>query len=491
MTACDICIIGLGPVGATLANLLGGLGLSVVVLEREGAMYPLPRAVAFDDEVMRVFETIGIAAEVDAVSRRSPGMRFIDAQGKLIVDWTRPQALTAQGWYASYRFHQPDLEQILRAALRRYPGVEVRPRCEVFSLEQTPERVRVSYEELATGNLVSLDAAYVVGCDGSRSLVRRSLGSALLHLGYRQQWLVVDVLLERELDALGDFSVQYCDPARPATYVRGVRNRRRWEISALPGEDPSTLVRPETVWRLLRPWIAPGDATIDRAAVYTFESAVAARWRNERVMIAGDAAHQTPPFLGQGMCAGIRDVANLAWKLQRVVAGSVPADVLDTYQSERDSHVRRYIERAIECGSILAAPPDTDEPERMNAVSAPLGSGLHGRSEAPVGSLAPQPLTGRGVRVDAAAGYGFALFGRPGFVAGLPPALRARLQRVGVCVIDDVVDDPAATGLAGAPALLVRPDRYVLAAPDSYQDLNRALEVLDRSHAPAAAAVPT
>ena len=161
----------------------------------------------------------------------------------------------------------------------------------------------------------------MVGCDGARSLVRRFMGAGLDDLGFHERWLVLDFLLERPRDDLGDYSVQFCDPVRPATYVRGVGNRRRWEITLLADEDSNAMTSAERIWPLLRRWVTPEDGRIERAAVYTFHSVVARPWRAGRLLLAGNSAHQTPPFLGQGMCAGIRDAANLAWKLADVVSG--------------------------------------------------------------------------------------------------------------------------------------------------------------------------
>ena len=168
----------------------------------------------------------------------------------------------------------------------------------------------------------------------ARSIVRRFIGAGLDDLGFHERWLVIDVLLKRDRSDLGDYSIQHCNPERPATYIRGTGKRRRWEITVHPGEDTQAATSPARVWELLRPWIDPDDADIERAAVYTFHSAVAEQWRSGRLLLAGDSAHQTPPFLGQGMCAGVRDAANLAWKLERIVRGLDDDFLLDTYQSD-------------------------------------------------------------------------------------------------------------------------------------------------------------
>src|SRR3954451_13133019 len=396
----DVVIVGRGPVGATLANLLGLCGVRTLVLEREAQTYHLPRAVHFDDECMRVFQTIGLAETILPYVILSPGMLFLDADGRLLLDWSRPQTLTPMGWNLSYRFHQPELEDVLIAGLARWPHVALRSRCDVFALDQDETGVRVRYEDLSTGKLREVRAGYVIGCDGARSLVRRFIGSSMDDLGFHERWLVIDVLLKRDRDDLGDYSIQHCDPRRPATYVRGTGTRRRWEITVLPHEESQEVAQPAKVWELLSRWITPEDAELERAAVYTFHSVIAQQWRSGRLLLAGDSAHQTPPFLGQGMCAGIRDAANLAWKLAAVLHGRAESSLLDTYQSERQPHVREFIEQAVRLGKIVqTTDPEqvlardramAEQPELMPPVTPSLGPGLHGTAPYPAGNLSEQ-----------------------------------------------------------------------------------------------------
>lgn len=472
----DIVIVGLGPVGATLANLLGLQGVSTLVLERESEAYHLPRAVHFDDEVMRVFQTIGLAEEVLPCTRVNPGMRFIDANGALLMDWPRPQEESPLGWHASYRFHQPDLERILREGLKRFACVRVQTRCDAFAFERDADGVTVSYEDLNTGSLRHARARYVVGCDGARSLVRRFMGASMDDLGFHERWLVVDVMLRRPKPELGDHTIQYCDPARPATYVRGPGDRRRWEIAVLGEEDSRAMVHPQKVWSLLAAWLAPDEAELERAAVYTFHSAVARLWRSGRLLLAGDAAHQTPPFMGQGMCSGIRDAANLAWKLAMVVDGRAGDGLLDTYQSERAPDARAYIETAVRLGGLIntcgteaalsAAFRDADGVVRLRSRVPRLGPGIAiGRPDL-AGSRAAQPRLGDGRRLDDAAGYAFALLASDRLWRSAGEDLRRRFEEAGIPVVTEVDCPDLATLLeeAAAPALLIRPDRYVVGA---------------------------
>ncbi len=444
MTSADIAIVGLGPVGAALANLLGCLGLRVDVFERDRAAYALPRAVHFDDEVMRVFQTIGLAEEIAADTHVSPGTLFVDGAGRVMLDWSRRMEEGPQGWHESYRFHQPTLEGVLRTGLERFSHIRVRLGHEVADPE-------------------GLDARYVVGCDGARSGMRAAIGGGSEDLGFHERWLVIDLLLKRPRPDLGDYTRQFCDPARPATYVRTTGRRRRWEIRVAEGEGDD----PETVWRLLAPWIGPADAEIERAVIYTFHATVARRWRRGRLFIAGDAAHQTPPFMGQGMCAGIRDAANLAWKLAAVIRDGAPKALLDSYASERIPHVRDYVELAVRMGRLLnatgtaemvsAAAARGESTDRMETIRPRLGPGLHRGGGPLAGRPGPQPRLADGRRLDDAVGLA------PVLLLGAPAAV----ESFGIPAVAAGADWLAEHGLA---AVLLRPDRYVFGAAQTLDE---------------------
>lgn len=481
----DVAIVGYGPTGAVLANFLGAAGLRVAVFEREAGILDLPRAVAFDGEVMRVFQALGLAERLAPVVRPSAGMRYLSARGETLVVREAARGEGPQGWAIHNLFHQPALEQALREGVARHPEVDVFSRHDVRSVADGGAGATLEVEDLAQRTVRTVSAAWVVGCDGARSLVRRAIGADHEDLGLHQPWLVVDFVLERDVD-LPLTTVQYCEPARPTTYVNVVGNRRRWEIMLMPGDDPETIAAPASTWRLVSRWLKPGDARLERSAVYTFHSLIAQRWRAGRLLIAGDAAHQTPPFLGQGMCAGIRDAANLAWKLALVVRGVAPERLLDSYESERLPHVREFIALAVRMGGIIQTTDPAvaaERDRRLAAGGAPellvyptpqLGPGVRDDAPPPTGVVFPQPRLDDGRRLDDALGNAFAVLGAADAIAGAAPDTHRRWAALGVVVVDR--PGAAVNGwLAehGAQALVLRPDRYVMGLARTAADLDR------------------
>ncbi|WP_282609415.1 bifunctional 3-(3-hydroxy-phenyl)propionate/3-hydroxycinnamic acid hydroxylase [Pelagibius sp. Alg239-R121] len=469
----DVIVVGLGPTGATLANLLGLCGLSTLVLEREAAAYHLPRAVHFDDEVMRVFQTIGVAEEVTKTVRVNPGMRFVDTAGKLLLDWPRPQEVGPNGWHASYRFHQPDLEKILRDALKRFDQVDVYSRANVLQVEDRGDHAEVQYEDLASGQKCSAAARYVVGCDGARSLLRQLIGTEMEDLGFRERWLVIDVLLKQPKPELGDHTIQHCNPSRPSTYVRCPENRRRWEIAVLDGEESDEISSAGSVWQLLEPWLSPDEAVLERQAVYTFHSTIARRWRKGRLLIAGDAAHLTPPFMGQGMCAGIRDAANLAWKLALCIRALADDKLLESYESERLPHVREFIQTAVRLGGLIntcgteealrAALPQADGSARMESILPNLGLGPSAGCDTHRGQLFPQPRLQESGLMDDTVGYAPLLLADQALL-NADELTQPALSEAGVGFLSTDGEPELGDHIKrmGAKAVLVRPDRYIL-----------------------------
>ena len=467
----DVIIVGLGPTGATLANLLAKCGVNVIIVDREAGIYDLPRAVHFDGETMRVFQSVGISASLSKEVIVNPGMRFVDPDGELLLDWPRLQEIGPQGWHASYRFHQPDLERLLRENLAGRPNVSVLTNFEATSVNVRKRDVIVTCCNLRNGRARRLSSSYVVGCDGARSLIRGVMGSEMFDLGFKERWLVVDVLLKGDRQDLGDHSIQYCSPDRPMTYCRSPKNRRRWEIALRDDEADEQMTAEERIWSFLAPWIEPADAELERCAVYTFRSEIAKTWRKGRLMIAGDAAHLTPPFMGQGMCTGIRDASNLAWKLALCVKGAAGRGILDSYQEERAPNARSFIEIAMRLGGLIntldkgsalsLGSRDVTGVVSLETVSPPLGpsdvGGLISKDTPHKGRLFPQPVLEDGRLLDDVVGFNPALI------------VRGELSR-SVSATVPVVECSEGSVLAAALAdldtiaVLVRPDRYIAAS---------------------------
>jgi 3-(3-hydroxy-phenyl)propionate hydroxylase len=478
----DVAVIGLGPTGATLANLLAEQGLTVLVLERDPTIYRLPRAIHMDGETMRIFQTAGIGSELSAHVLPAAGVRFISGSGRVLHAFDRSPTHGPQGWNGAYRFHQPHLESLLRNRLLQREGVTVLLEHELISIAEGEKTLQLHFikaggaEGLSKTDAKSATVRYAIGCDGARSTVRRIMEVALEDLKTHERWLVIDVLLTRPRPDLGDHGIQFCDHTRPATYIRGVGARRRWEFMLMPGDDAAALAQPESIWRLLSRWVTPDDAQLERPAVYTFHSALARSWRRGRLLIAGDAAHQTPPFLGQGMCAGIRDAANLAWKLAAVIRGKAEEALLDTYEGERAPHVRQFIDAAVRLGKAiqttdpeLAAKRDESLINDRNFFSLPdprLGPGAH--SGPPIaGTIGIQPFLIDNRRLDDTIGYQFALL-----VRGIHLAASAQLAATsGLAVVADPGELETWLTEMGLQAVLLRPDRYIAAVADSAADI--------------------
>jgi 2-polyprenyl-6-methoxyphenol hydroxylase-like FAD-dependent oxidoreductase len=392
----DVAIVGYGPVGTVLALLLAQLGRRVVVLERWPQPYPLPRAVHFDDEIGRILQACGIGDALAAISEPAEVYEWRNADGATLLRFGRVGP-GASGWPQSSMFNQPALEAMLDERARSFPNIEVRRGVEVIGLEQDVDSVTL----YADGAPAGVRARYAVGCDGANSTIRTVLGVPVQDLGFFYDWLIVDVVLDHER-VFDPINLQICDPVRPATAVSGGPGRRRWEFMRLPHESPDELNDEATAWRLLEPWaVTPANATLERHAMYTFQARWVDEWRAHRVLLAGDAAHQMPPFAGQGLCSGLRDAANLAWKLDLVVDGGAPDAILDTYQTERMENVRAVIAFSIELGKVICVPDADAAAQRDRAMMAGVVAGQ-------VSAVPPLPGISDGICRAGSAGAGSA-----------------------------------------------------------------------------------
>ena len=488
MAPAPVVVVGAGPTGVVAALALAVQGVPTVVLERRHEVHPLPRAVHLDDEAVRVLQSVGVGPAFEALRRTGRGLRLLDGQLRTMAEFPR-----GPGPYGHPRmnlFDQPDLERALRAELARRPGAELRAGVEVVGVEPADDGAVVRVRSLASGQVEHLRTPAVLGCDGAASLVREVVGARWQDLRTTERWLVVDVRCPVDLGHWEGVH-QVCSPVRAATFLRVGDDRYRWEFQLLDDEQPGDLLR--VMPALVRPWtggLATERLEVLRSSEYVFRARLADRWRRGRVLLLGDAAHQTPPFVGQGLGAGVRDAGNLGWKLAAVLRGDAPEELLDSYERERRPHVRTLIRLARTAGWAMTGGGGSGASVRRGALAglcrvpgaarlldrgapALVAGPLVPRRDALAGTLAPQPVLEGSVLLDDVLGPAHAVL----TTAQVDPELLALATRLGArCWQVDSgrlrADDGTVVGddgtisrwlrAARVRTVVVRPDRVVL-----------------------------
>ena len=482
--------------GVTAATLLGQYGVECLVLDRWDGVYPQPRAVHLDDEVYRILARVGIAEEFAAVSRPTLGLQLVDRDHRVLAVFDRVGNHGRHGYPGANMFDQPELEHLLRVNLQDQTTISLRDNAHVTGVAQDGDgRVRVDFTDRLTGAHESVLATYVLGCDGANSVVRTAMGSTMEDLEFEQRWLVLDVVSEVELYP-GDKVHQVCDPHRAATYMRIGTTRYRWEFRLLEGETAADYDSIEALLPLLGRWVQSvqqHDLELVRVAEYTFRAQIADRWRDRHVFLLGDAAHLTPPFIGQGLGAGMRDAINLSWKFAGVISGDLPERALASYETERKPHARALIKLAKLIGAAMTRGGRIgDVLRKLVAPRLHLFPGLRERildSETPqlhpsafvhrgrvtrslAGRLCPNALLGDGRRLDDLAITAFLL------VTTVAPTeeQRQRLVERGTRVLEVAPASELGTWLSEghSVAALVRPDHTVMQAGRDLADLTLA-----------------
>jgi 3-(3-hydroxy-phenyl)propionate hydroxylase len=480
----DVVVVGLGPVGLSLVGLLGKRGLRVLGVEREKDIYPLPRAGHLDHTVLRIIREIGCLNEALAGMIANDGMNLVTSAGQVLARLPVHNR-TPSGLPPSMHFHQPSLDGVLRKAAEAMPTAELRGHTEVTDLEQRDHEVRLNVR--SGGVTRVLRAAFAVGCDGASSTVRSAAGLELKDFGFEETWVVIDMILRDRPPSLPANTTFGADPARPYAAIELPGMRYRFEFMLLPGERTSDVTSQEAVERLISRWLAPGQVEeVERVVTYTFRAARVKDWRRGRVLVAGDAAHLMPPFLGQGMCSGIRDAANLAWKLEHVVRKGAPLELLDTYGMERAPHVDNVIHTATRLGQAVCTLDPKAAAERDQEM---LGGALppEKRLTFKLGELAPGPLVLAGggmfmispnvggAPLDDLVGQRFLVLARSTEQLDGPAAAWWRESGSFMTTLEELPDTEGALrrwmDRRAANVVVVRPDRYVLGVGPSLEEI--------------------
>jgi 3-(3-hydroxy-phenyl)propionate hydroxylase len=479
----DVIVVGGGPVGTTALAMLGKVGLTAIGLEKEHETWPTARAVHFDGETFRTLQSLGVASRFQEATIPMRHVEIVNEAGEVLVH-APTDRLGDQAWNDHTSFHQPDIEKLIRDAVEATPGVELRTGITVTSVNNVDGGVEVTTVG-PSGAEQTFRARWAIAADGARSDVRHSLGIGNDKYGEDAEWLVVDGQLVGAPGYSADM-VQFSRYTRPALWLRLPGSRVRMEFMLVPGDDPDEIVTPGAVERISRGALPANQFIPDRQAIYTFRGRIAQQWRRGNIFLAGDAAHQAPPLFGQGLCAGLRDVANLVWKLDLVARGLASDDLLDTYQSERKPHATSWVETAANQAVVIQTldphvAEGRDEYIRANpeasAVPPPpaLGPGLHeGDRDERAGRLSVQPILADGTRLDDLVGLHFLVVAARDVYDALPESIRESLDEDAdvVTLLDPASADQLLHSVQ-AKALVVRPDHYILGVGDTPTDLER------------------
>ncbi|MBJ6762648.1 bifunctional 3-(3-hydroxy-phenyl)propionate/3-hydroxycinnamic acid hydroxylase [Myxococcaceae bacterium JPH2] len=517
----DVIIVGCGPVGAMAANFLGQQGLRTLIIEKETTPHGQSRAINADDETQRIFQAAGLMDVLGPDLHPCQRMAYVDDELRVLAEVDFAKVERPNGHAIGALFTQPRLEAALRKGFQRHASVSFWPGSEVESFVQDEDGVSVRVKDLASGRTESVYARYLLACDGSHSSIRRRLGLALQGTTAQAHALAIAVGTTSEAP---DFTYYPCGPERVGIATRTARDELRFDMVVRPGQDLEEVRRPEYVRRIISAFVDPATVTVKSVNVYAYHSRMAEKWRVGRVFLLGDAAHLMPPFLGQGLCSGLRDAANLTWKLAQVLGGGADDSLLDTYEVERRPHAAEMMRISESLGQMLSSGGPLMSRAR-NAlihllyrlpVTGPfireyrmkpnlffsegfMRGGRREGKDAAEGLLIPQPrvqrANGEALLLDDALGDGFAVITRPGATVEVQQGARALAEELGAtwahlapaARVDagrsgELVDVEGRLGSwfakHSADVVVVRPDRYVFGTADAttLSDLHGSLK---------------
>jgi 3-(3-hydroxy-phenyl)propionate hydroxylase len=479
MNDSDVIVIGAGTTGLGLAKLLDMEGVSVTVVDPTRIVAPFPRGSHIDAETMRTIQTLGLGSAEQGYMAMD-GVEGVSQSGEILFRWEMEQGTTAQGWKADYQFFQPDFEAALRGQLALSERADLLLGWRMEDIRDVADGVEVGITHRETGATQVLRARYAVGCDGARSKTRGHVTDVVEDLDGTRLALIVDIRLFGDVPAhLPARTTRMMSGARPVNLQPGIPPNYRFNFTLL-GEDGSRFSDPREVYDYLSPWLSPDQYRIIRSDVYEWNAHLATGWSRGRLFIAGDAAHLMPPMLGQGMCSGLRDSANLAWKLARVIKGTSDESLLDSYESERRPHVRDMIIESKRQGDILRdvslgkMDPADAAGQVIDRSRWEIGAGILHEGNAHAGDLAPQPRVG-GTLLDDIVGYRFLLLVDQEVLGKVDPQIRQNAEDFGIQIVASEGEGSAWLASIEADAAVVRPDRYVFSATKGAEELEEAL----------------
>lgn len=524
MMYADVIIAGGGPTGVMAANILGKYGLKTIVFDKLKDIYPNPRAAVIDDDIARIIQFAGLEEEILKLSTVSKGYKFLNQQRTPMFGFKRVEGNTSNGYPTTLVIRQPLIEEVLRSGLKQNENVTMFSNHEVLDVEEHNDLVTVKVKDLAAKEEKTFQAKYVIAADGARSKIRECLGIEREDMNFNHPWLIVDIKAPKELN-LPNINQQFCHPSRAATCIYLGNDMYRWEIALHEYETQSTYKTDESIKELLSNWMNTEDITVDRKIIYVFRSLLAKQGRKGRIFLAGDSAHQMPPFLGQGLSSGIRDVMNICWKIAHILKYDFSESILDSYEEERLPHVEKIMRHAVLLGEIIqtnnqeiadfrdrlfnylnSIPNVKEALNNLAKAASPIGIGFHHPTiKSDETTLFPQTTVtladGTQAKSDNVIGNRFAMVVSANVSENKLDALKQKLAALHLTdfieCLQVVTQQPVKAGqiLEGTPhfsewfekndvdVAIVRPDRYVYAkgeaeiAGDILEDLAKSLGI--------------